>query len=280
MGVDFDPEALARWRAEGLTAFYGDASDPDLFEHLPLSGITWVVSTAPDLETSRVLLKHLRERGFQGRVAVAIRNSEDSDQLRLQGADVILRPYADAAEQAADAITTALDKLGPIASSTPGLREVRLGSASKWAGHQIADVGLRDQFGATVLAVSRGGRHFFSPGPTFQLFPGDRLILSGEPSSLDRAADYLAREEHASPQESDEAFAVEEVRVSPAWAGQSLARLALPARFGVFVLAIGGDGQQLSAPDPHRPLSEGERVVLTGTADSLQRLRSEEDVQA
>ena len=280
MGVDFDPEALARWRAEGLTAFYGDASDPDLFDHLPLKGITWVVSTAPDLETSRVLLKHLGERGFQGKVAVASRNSEDGDALRLEGADVILRPYADAAEQAADAITTAMDKLGAIASATPGLREVRLGSASRWAGRQIAETGLRDQFGATVLAVSRGGRNVFTPGPTFQLFPGDRLILSGEPASLDRACEYLSRvDDHA--QEPEEELAVDEVQVGSVtgWTGKTLATLALPARFGVAVLAVGHEGQQPSAPDPHRPLTERDRLVLTGTADSLQRLRSAEGVQ-
>ena len=281
MGVDFDPEALARWRAEGLTAFYGDASDPDLFEHLPLKGITWVVSTAPDLETSRILLKHLRELGFKGKVAVASRNSDDGDALRLEGADVILRPYADAAEQAADAITTAMDKLGAIASATPGLREVRLGSASKWAGRQIADTGVRDQFGAIVLAVSRGGRNFFNPGPAFQLFPGDRLILSGEPESLDRASEYLSMVDDLS-QEQDEDFAVDEVQVGSVagWTGKTLASLALPARFGVAVLAVGPDARQLSAPDPHRPLTESDRLVLTGTADSLQRLRNAEDVQA
>src|SRR5690606_2303473 len=44
-GVDFDPEVLARWRAEGLQVFYGDAADPELFEGLPLGGVKWVVST-------------------------------------------------------------------------------------------------------------------------------------------------------------------------------------------------------------------------------------------
>jgi Kef-type K+ transport system membrane component KefB/Trk K+ transport system NAD-binding subunit len=274
MGIDFDPEALAGWRAEGVPVLYGDASDPELFEHMPLAGVTWVVSTAPDLETSRVLLQHLRDRGFRGKVAVASREDE-GETPGLEGADVLLRPYADAAEQAADAITTAMDKLTAVATATPGLREVRLGSMSKWVGHKIADVPLREEFGVTVLAVSRGGRNFFNPGPEFQLFPGDRVILTGEPGSLDRAIGYLSRVEAPSDGHLDEAFVVEEIRVGsvPGWAGKSLAALALPAQFGVTVLAIADDHAQMSAPEPHEPLSADDRLIVAGTAESLQRAR-------
>ncbi|HUE87277.1 MAG TPA: cation:proton antiporter [Vicinamibacterales bacterium] len=277
MGIDFDPEALARWRAEGLPVLYGDASDPELFEHVPLSGVSWVVSTAPDMETSQVLLQHLRDRGFRGKVAVASR--DEGAAQRLEGADVLLRPYADAAEQAADAITTAMDKLTAVATASPGLREVRLGSMSKWIGHKIADVALREEFGATVLAISRGGRSFFNPGPAFQLFPGDRLILTGEPASLDRAIEYLSQVDSPSDAHVDEEFVVDEIRVGsvPGWAGKSLAALALPAQFGVTVLAIANHQEQMSAPVPHEPLSEDDRLILAGTAESLKRVR---DVRA
>ena len=275
IGVDFDPETLARWRAEGVPVLYGDASDPELFDHLPLKTASWVVSTAPDLEMSRVLLGHLRQRGFRGKVAVSCRSADEGDRLRLEGADVLLRPYADAAERAVDAITTAMDRLAAVASAAPGLREVRLGSASMWAGHRIADVPIRDEFGATVLAVSRGGRNFFNPGPTFQLFPGDHLILSGEPRELERATEYLARVDVPDQPQEREDFAVEEVQVDalPGWAGQSLADLGLRGRFGLTVLAIAHGGQRLEAPDPHRPLAGDDRLVLAGTHEGLARLR-------
>jgi Kef-type K+ transport system membrane component KefB/Trk K+ transport system NAD-binding subunit len=276
IGVDFDPEALARWRAEGVPVVYGDASDPELFEHLPLGDVDWIVSTAPDLETSRVLLHHLRARGYDGKVAVACRSADEGDVLRLHGADVVLRPYADAAEQAADAITTAMDRLSAIASAAPGLREVRLGTSSRWAGHRIEDVPLREEFGATVLAVSRGGRSVFNPGPAFQIFPGDRLILSGEPAGLERAIEYLARVDPVDEPDEQEDFVVEEVRVDAVegWTGQTLAALSLPARFGVTVIAVAGDREELAAPDPHKPLRARNRLVLAGTRDSLARLRA------
>ena len=169
-----------------------------------------------------------------------------------------------------------MDRLSAIAIAAPGLREARLGSTSKWAGHRVAEIPLRDEFGATVLAVSRGGRSFFNPGPSFQLFPGDRLFLSGEPSALDRAIDYLAIADYKGQQPQQEQFAVEEVRVAslPGWPGRSLAELDLPARFRVTVLAVARDLGQLAAPEPQRPLSERDRLLLAGTPEDLQRVRT------
>ncbi|MGE0450641.1 MAG: cation:proton antiporter [Vicinamibacterales bacterium] len=277
VGVDFDPEALAAWRREGLPVIYGDASDPEVFDHVPLDGVAWVVSTAPDLDTSRMLLHNLRLREFRGSVAVACRTAEEGEELRLNGATVLLRPYADAAEQAADAITTAMDKLSAVAPAVPGLREVRLEPLSPWAGRHIQDVPLREDFGVTILAVSRAGRSVFNPGATFQLFPGDRLILSGEPSALDQAVASLSSVGGQTERPDDPEVTVSEVPVGsmPAWIGRTLASLSLPAQFGVTVLAIATEHEVVSSPDPNRPLAAEERLILAGTAESLQRVREQ-----
>lgn len=277
MGVDFDPEALSAWRREGLRAVYGDATDPEVFDQVPLDGVSWVVSTAPDLDTSRMLLHNLRERGYHGSIAVACRTAGEGNELRLQGATVLLRPYADAAEQAADAITTAMDKLSSLGPSVPGLREVRLTPLSRWAGHHIKDVPLREQFGVTILAVSRAGRSVFNPGATFQLFPGDRVMLSGEPSAIGRAMTYLTDEDRDGESHDEADVTVTEVAVEtmPGWSGQTLAALSLPSRFGVTVLAVATDHEVLSHPDPNRPLASHERLVLAGTPESLQRVREQ-----
>jgi CPA2 family monovalent cation:H+ antiporter-2 len=150
-----------------------------------------------------------------------------------------------------------------------------LGSTSRWAGRRIADVPLREEFGVTVLAVSRGGRSSFNPGAAFQLFPGDRLILSGEPAGLEQAIAYLTQVDDPGADSEEEAFTVEEVNVGsmPGWAGQTLAALGLPARYGVTVLAVAAGGERLAAPDPHRPLSDRDRLVLAGTPEGLASVR-------
>jgi Kef-type K+ transport system membrane component KefB/Trk K+ transport system NAD-binding subunit len=274
IGVDFDPQALTRWQTEGMPVIYGDAGDPEIFDHLPLEQVRWIVSTTPDIEPSLVLLRHLRARDFRGRIAVACRTADDADLLRLEGADLLLRPYADAAEQAVDALTAGMGPLAALAAASPGLREMRLGSASPWAGQRIADVPLRDEFGVTVLAVSRGGRSFFNPGPDFQLFPGDHLILSGEPSAVDRTIAYLARVDQRDTRVEEEELVVEEwpVAGTPGWAGHTLADLRLPARFGISALAI-LRLDRFEAPDPSRPLVPEDRLVLAGTKEGFARAR-------
>jgi K+/H+ antiporter YhaU regulatory subunit KhtT len=42
----------------------------------------------------------------------------------------------------------------------------------------------------------------------------------------------------------------------------------------VTVLAIAREHEQLSAPDPKRPLSQHDRLVLAGTPEDLQRVRT------
>ena len=127
-----------------------------------------------------------------------------------------------------------------------------------------------------MLAVSRGGRSFLSPGPTFQLFPGDRVILSGQPSALDRAIEYLARVDYPDQQEDHEDFAVAEVQVGslPGWTGRTIAALHLRAGYGDTWLAVAKNHQTIYPPDPHRTLSEHDRVVLAGTREGLERVQA------
>ena len=112
LGVDFNPAAVRRSRAHGMDVEYGDASDPEFVRHLPLDGVKWVVSTVPVHEAGvvhgdpRVAIIHaLKEAGFKGRIAVASHRDAEVDDLTDAGADLVLEPFQDAADQAADLLT-------------------------------------------------------------------------------------------------------------------------------------------------------------------------------
>ena len=273
VGVDFDPTVLERWRAAGLPVLYGDAEDPELFEHLPLAEARWVVCATPDLDTGRMLLRQLQDHGFAGKVAVTSRTAQDAEALTQEGADLVLRPFADAAEQAADALTSAMDQLVAAAPEAIGLREIRLPPGSEWAGKAIVDLPLRERFGTTVLAVSRSGHSILNPAPDFQLFPHDRLILSGDPADLAGAAEFLALEHYRAAEETE--FAVEEWPLADAteWHGRSLAELDLRNRFGVTVIGIRRTGGQPTAPAAQYHLGPDDHVVVAGRPADLGRAR-------
>jgi Kef-type K+ transport system membrane component KefB len=101
-GVDFDPENVRRWRRQGFAAHYGDAEDPEYPIHLPLGTVQWVVSSIPGVEINLALLHALRHHGYQGKLAVTVHQDREDEMLQQTDIDLILRPFVDAAEQAAD----------------------------------------------------------------------------------------------------------------------------------------------------------------------------------
>jgi Kef-type K+ transport system membrane component KefB len=109
LGVDFNPDAVRRARDLGLAAEYGDATDAEFLQSLPLAGPDWVVSTVPlnptglSHEDSRhTLIQLLQHAGLRGRVAVAAHNAQDRELLLAKGADLVIDPFQDAADRAVE----------------------------------------------------------------------------------------------------------------------------------------------------------------------------------
>ncbi|MFN4157492.1 MAG: cation:proton antiporter [Gemmobacter sp.] len=109
LGVDFDPEALARWRETGLDAAFGDATDPEFLAHLPLAGVRAVVSAVPrergpltEADPQVAMVQGLRAAGFAGAVALSVGDGSRVQGLTGLGADLILTPFEDAADHAVE----------------------------------------------------------------------------------------------------------------------------------------------------------------------------------
>ena len=109
LAIDFNPDVVRRWRRQGYDALYGDASDPDLLNSLPLKQTKWVVSTLPqhDMGVTHedprlALIEGLRHVGYEGKIAFSTQSSNEVDALIEKGADVVFLPYYDAANRAVE----------------------------------------------------------------------------------------------------------------------------------------------------------------------------------
>lgn len=98
LGVDFDPEVIDLWRAEGGKAHYGDVDDPDIPSMLPLKDTKIIISTIADFELNRHLLKYLKASDYNGRTILTQHDTRFRDKLLEAGADMVLLPFADAVD--------------------------------------------------------------------------------------------------------------------------------------------------------------------------------------
>ena len=113
LGVDFNPAVIERWRSLGFDAQYGDSTDAEFIATLPLQTVNWAVSTVPTYapgityDDPRIALcRALRLARYAGHIAVTTHHAADVDGLKLAGADLVLEPFQDAADQAVDLITS------------------------------------------------------------------------------------------------------------------------------------------------------------------------------
>jgi Kef-type K+ transport system membrane component KefB len=102
MGIDFDPDVVAAWRRRGWHARYGDAEDPEFATSLPLQTTCLIVSSVPQLAANRTLMQALRDRDYEGIIALTAHTDTEARLLEDAGPALVLRPFRDAADRAAD----------------------------------------------------------------------------------------------------------------------------------------------------------------------------------
>lgn len=287
IGVDFDPNALAYWQTRGIPVVYGDMADPEIHEQLPLDKAHWVVSTVRLPELNLALLELLHHRHYPGRVAVAAASLSEVDLYKRAGAQVVLRPFRDAAEQATEALTHAMAMLPKNVDWPVDFQEIRIQTGTAFVGQTIKNIPLRSLMaasheqvqpavsGVSILSISRAGRVYYDPGPDFQIYPGDRLVLMGAPEGLRQAEQLLNQPDLPHDAQDPEHFVIAEVQLangSPR-AGQTLADLQFRQRYGVTVVGIHRMAEQILMPDPTVNLVAGDRLIVIGNQQAVARLQ-------
>ena len=278
LGVDFDPGVLDEWRNKGLPVLYGDIGDPEMHEHLPLNRARWVISTIRSKDISLALVHNLKKDGYGGKLALTATNEEEAGELENAGANLVLRPFTDATEQAADALAYAMDVLPENVSWPVSFLEVRVKSDAAVVGQAINDIPLISVTGVSILAVSRGGQLHYDPKPDFRIFPGDRLLIVGPAAGLKDAERALNQLEMRSDSQGMDRFEIAEVRIADdsELAGKSLADLRFRQKYGVTLIGIRRGEDQITSVNSAEQLLAGDCLILIGKAGTIQELKSRE----
>ncbi len=112
LGVDIDPDRVRQWRSADLPVHYGDAEDPDLPHLLPLEQAQYVICSTPGIDTNLTLLRALRHDGYEGTVALTAHSEYEARIFENAGADVVLRPFAEAANSVVGSLVAREESAG------------------------------------------------------------------------------------------------------------------------------------------------------------------------
>ena len=109
--------------------------------------------------------------------------------LARVGADEVIRPEHDMGVRVARQLATPsiIDafNLGP----EHGVIEIDVGPRLTGT---LESLRLRNRFGVQVIAVNRAGRLEIGPRADFELKPGDKVVLIGSNSAIEKIRDYLS----------------------------------------------------------------------------------------
>jgi K+/H+ antiporter YhaU regulatory subunit KhtT len=209
-------------------------------------------------------------------MAMAARDEVEAEELGAAGADLVFRPFQDAAEYAADAVTGAA-QLFPAAVDWPlAFHEVRLKPGSVFAGRTIGEIPLRAETGVSILALSRAGKVHFDVGPDFRIYPGDHLMLMGTPAGVKHAEEYLEQKIPYTAAKKADTFALAEVEIAPGSPriGRTLAELSFRQNFEVTVVGIQRGQERIFTPTASERLQPADRLVVVGSRAAIENLRA------
>jgi K+/H+ antiporter YhaU regulatory subunit KhtT len=212
---------------------------------------------------------------FAGKVALTAATPEESALYTSAGAHVVLRPFTDAAEQAADALTHARGVFPSSIDWPIAFHEIRLKSGSVFSGHKIHEIPLRSSTGASILAVNRAGRVFYDPDPEFRVYPGDRLVVMGSHEEVKRADALLGQMPANELSPMPDQFVVDEV-VIPCGAdvvGKTLAELKFRQHFAITVVGIRRGPKRIFSPGPQEQLRSNDRLIVLGEREAVERIK-------
>lgn len=105
IGVEFDPEAARALQQQGLQVRYGDCTESEFLESLPLKQTRWLVSTLPTSAANREVLRCLAELPHQLQIAVVVRDEAEGAALAADANVTLLYPLRNAVEHASIVMT-------------------------------------------------------------------------------------------------------------------------------------------------------------------------------
>jgi CPA2 family monovalent cation:H+ antiporter-2 len=215
--IETNPETVRKEKKEGKNIVYGDATHVPVLEHAGIKDARVAVIAISDYVASRQITRQIKELNPYLHLIVRTRFVSEIDPLHELGADeVIPEEYETAVEifirvlhhylvpqQDIDRFMTEVradgyqmlraqprslvsicDVSGCLTDSE--MKVIQLEEDSPFADRTIAEIGMRKNYGVTILAVRRQDTMEPNPAADTKLQAGDVLILFGTSENMNK----------------------------------------------------------------------------------------------
>ena len=224
--LELNPDTVKKALKAGERIIFGDVSSSEILKAAGIEKGKIIVFAISDPKTTRTGVKMAKQTNKNIFIIVRTRYVTEIDELYKLGANQVI---PEEFETSIEIFTRTLEEFhiprNLIDAQIKIIREERYGMLrgvsktrrsmekitdlltagtaetffishnSNVAGKSIKELNLRQQTGATVIAVVRGENSFISPPPDFKIDKGDTLVLVTSHKDMDRAFDYLSEQE-------------------------------------------------------------------------------------
>ena len=186
--IDTDEEVLAAVREQHpdaqLETIAGDATDDTVLERAGLDAARCIAAVLPEDKDNLYIVVAARQANATARIVARVREVSHADKLKRVGADaVVMSNYIGARRMATEMLRPVFARFLDDMLKDPGnyrLNEVTIEAGSTLAGKTLRDARVREQFGMSVLAISKASEPWrYNPEETEVLGEGTTLIVLG-----------------------------------------------------------------------------------------------------
>jgi voltage-gated potassium channel len=195
--IESDAARAEAARSSGALVIRGDATHNDVLELAGVQEAESLIACVADDSDNLVIALSVKSLRPELRVICRATEMESERKLRLAGADAVVAPQAVGAERLAMmALQPELAQIFDVVINGNAVEfrveELDIGPGCAMANKTIRDSGIRQDTGATILAIEGDSDAVVvNPGPDVMLIPGERLVVVGTKDQVDRAAELL-----------------------------------------------------------------------------------------
>lgn len=185
MGIDRSAEPVQTW-ADLLThAVEADSTNVHVMRQLGVADFAHaIVGIGSDLAASLMTIMALTELGIKD-IWVKAMTAEHGQISQRIGAHHVVYPEADMGERVAHLITA---RMMDFIEFDDGFAIAKIHAPVPTHNLALAESGVRERFGVTVVGVKRAHEDFQHATPSTRLLQGDLLIVSGPTRKIEEFA--------------------------------------------------------------------------------------------